>query len=83
VTCRKGFARSTDDRQHHLAEGFQQAFSRRLTGATFGIASEQTGKFHLLLTQTLSDYTLQQGHNAQGDGEQAHQSYSMVIPLHM
>ena len=79
----KGFARSTNDRQGHFAESFQQAFRRWLAGATFGVASEQTGEFHLLLTQTLPDHPFQQSHDAQGDGEQAHQSHPMIITLHV
>ena len=63
--------RSTNDSQGDFPEGFQQAFRRRQARATFGIASEQTSQFHLLLTQTLPKRPFQQSHDTQGDGEQA------------
>src|SRR5437868_4622069 len=76
-------ARGTNDRQGYVAERFQQAFGGRLTRATFGIPSKQTSQLPLLLMQTVSDHAFQQGHDAQSDGEQAHQSHSMVIALHI
>src|SRR5579885_2352099 len=76
-------ARSTSDTQRYFAESFQQAFRRGLTGATFGIASKQASQFHLLLRETLPDHALQQGHHAQGDGQQANKSSPMVIALHI
>jgi hypothetical protein len=78
-----GETRSLNDGQGDFSEGFQHAFGRRLAGATFGIASEQTGKLYLLLTETLPKHPFEQRHDAQGDGEQAHQSYPMVIALHV
>src|SRR2546423_1856888 len=74
-------ARGTNDRQGYVAEGFQQTFGGGLTRAPFGIASKQTSQLPLLLMQTLADRAFQQGYDAQSDGEQAHQSHSMVIAL--
>lgn len=57
----KGIALGTNNRQRHFAKGVQQAFGRGLTGATFGITSEETSKLLVLLTQTLPDHLFQQG----------------------
>jgi hypothetical protein len=70
---------------HHgerdLIKGFQPSFSRRLSCGPFGMASVQAGQDRARLDQASRHHTLQQGQDAQGDGEHAHQPAGMLIAL--
>src|SRR5713226_6201165 len=73
----------SDERQMNPLKSSQQRFSRGTMRRPFGIARIQPCQVFLLVSQTLAYPELQQGQDAQANGEQAHQTSRALVTLHI
>ena len=73
----------SDDGQMKPVKSSQQGFSRGTLRRPFGIARIQTCQGLLLVSQMVTHLELQQGQDAQTDGEQAHQTRGTLLTLHI
>jgi hypothetical protein len=73
----------SDERQMNPLKSSQQRFGRGTLRPAFGITRIQPCQVFLLVSQPLAYLELQQGQDAQADGEQAHQTGRALVTLHI
>src|SRR5579883_2241979 len=71
------------DGQRDLVEGFQQPLRGGLRSPSFGIARKESGDLLLLFSQRMPNHPFQKGDDAQSDGQEANETHTMIITLHV